>query len=73
MHESMMRTAQVTPDVHAARLSKWQSLTMPASHYIDIEVQNVPFTHSKQSIFPALLDLVIAHDLNDGGANVIRR
>jgi hypothetical protein len=73
MQESMMLTAQVTPDVRAARLSKWQSLTMTASHHIDVEVQNVLLTHSKQLNFPAFLDLVIAPDLNDGGANIIRR
>jgi hypothetical protein len=76
MHESMMLTAPVTPDVLAARLSRWQSLLMPTSHHNDIEVQNcarVPFIHSKQLNFPAFLDLVVAPDLNDGGANVIRR
>jgi hypothetical protein len=52
MRESMMRTAQVTPDVPAARLSKWQSLTMPASHHIDIEVQNFAVHPFKAVNFP---------------------
>ena len=76
MHESKMLTAQVTPDVLAARLSKWQSLTMPTSHHhIDIEVRPELCRSSIQGqpIFPAFLDLVVAPELNGGGANVIRR
>jgi hypothetical protein len=54
MHESMMLllSAQVTPDVLAARLSKWQLLTMPMSHHIDIEVQNSAVHPFKAVNFP---------------------